>query len=112
MFSLDHPKHALVIDSCSIQMLLVGAEQTPYFKCNDAAKVLGYIKYSQAVTNHVRPRQIKTLQELLKEGVPVFGGTLITRPERPGVALHERVWSVPTHCKFQDAFCRGVSGLG
>lgn len=36
-----------------------------------AAKVLGYIKYAQAVTNHVRPRQIQTLGELLKEGVPV-----------------------------------------
>jgi len=51
MFLLDHPKHALVIDSYSIQMLLVGSEQTPFFKCNDAAKVLGYVKYAQAVTN-------------------------------------------------------------
>jgi len=110
MFLLDHPKHALVIDSYSIQMLLVGSEQTPFFKCNDAAKVLGYVKYAQAVTNHVRPRQIKTLAELLKEGVPK--GTLLARPERPGVALHERVRSVPTHCKIQDAFCRSVSGLG
>ncbi len=55
-------------------MLLVGCDQTPYFKCNDAAKVLGYVKYAQAVTNHVRPRQIKTLEELMKEGVPVLGG--------------------------------------
>ena len=54
-------------------MLLVGSDQTPYFKCNDAAKVLGYVKYAQAVTNHVRPRQIRTLGELLKEGVPVLG---------------------------------------
>jgi len=73
MFLLDHPKHALIVDSCSIHMLLVGSDQTPYFKCNDAAKVLGYVKYAQAVTNHVRPRQIKTLGELLKEGVPVLG---------------------------------------
>ncbi len=29
--------------------------QTPYFRCNDAAKVLGYVKYAQAVTNHARP---------------------------------------------------------
>lgn len=71
MFLLDHPKHALIVDSCSIHMLLVGSDQTPYFKCNDAAKVLGYVKYAQAVTNHVRPRQIKTLGELLTEGVPV-----------------------------------------
>jgi len=73
MFLLDQSNHALVINSYSIQMLLVGAEQAPYFKCIDAAKVLGYIKHAQAVTNHVRPRQIKTLGELLKEGVPVLG---------------------------------------
>ena len=73
MFVLDHPKHALIVNSCSIHMLLVGSDQTPYFKCNDAAKVLGYVKYAQAVTNHVRPRQIKTLEELLKEGIPVSG---------------------------------------
>ena len=73
MFLLDHPKHALIVNSCSIHMLLVGSDQTPYFKCNDAAKVLGYVKYAQAVTNHVRPRQIKTLEELLKEGIPVSG---------------------------------------
>ena len=35
--------------------------------------MLGYVKYAQAVTNHVRPRQIRTLQELLDEGVPVLG---------------------------------------
>ena len=73
MFLLDHPKHALIVNSCSIHMLLVGSDQTPYFKCNDAAKVLGYVKYAQAVTNHVRPRQIKTLGELVKGGVPVLG---------------------------------------
>ena len=73
MFALDYPKHSLVVNSCSVHMLLVGSDQTPYFKCNDAAKVLGYVKYAQAVTNHVRPRQIKTLGELLKEGVPVLG---------------------------------------
>jgi prophage antirepressor-like protein len=73
MFVLDQSDHALLINSYSIQMLLVGAEQAPYFKCIDAAKVLGYIKHAQAVTNHVRPRQIKTLGELLKEGVPILG---------------------------------------
>ena len=75
MFLLDHSTNALMVDSCSIHMLLVGIDQTPYFKCNDAAKVLGYIKYAQGITNHVRPRQMKTLGELLQEGtgVPVLG---------------------------------------
>ena len=43
MFSLDSDSHALVIESSTVQMLLVGPEMIPYFKCNDAAKVLGYI---------------------------------------------------------------------
>ena len=73
MFSLDSSSLALVIDATTVQMLLVGPEMLPYFKCNDAAKVLGYVKYAQAVTNHVRPRQLKTLQELLNEGVPILG---------------------------------------
>ena len=58
---------------------------------SDATKVLGYVKYAQAVTNHVRPRQIKTLGELLKEGVPVLGGPQsIKYASRPQVVFENR----------------------
>ena len=74
MFSLDRSAQALVVASNRVQMLLVGPDKVPYFRCNDAARALGYVKCAQAVTKHVRPRQMKTLDELKKEGLLILGG--------------------------------------
>ena len=57
----------------TIPMLLVGPDATPYFRCNDAAKLLGYSNYHKAIGQHVRGHQVKTLDELLKGVSPVLG---------------------------------------
>ena len=35
----------------TIPMLLVGADTTPYFRCNDAAQLLGYSNFTRQLGN-------------------------------------------------------------
>lgn len=77
-FSLDHTSLVMGVKSKTVPILLAGPEQVPYFRCNDAAQVLGYSNYYKAVAKHVRPRQIKTLSELLTELQPPLLGAPAT----------------------------------
>ena len=73
-FSFDNKALAMTIEARSVSILLVGSDKTPYFRCNDTAQVLGYSNYYKAVAKHVRPRQTKSLDELLKGVYPILGG--------------------------------------
>lgn len=75
-FSLDQTTLTMSVQQAQVRILLVGPEKTPYFRCNDAAQVLGYSNYYKAVAKHVRPRQMSTLSELQAEHTPVLGGPL------------------------------------
>jgi prophage antirepressor-like protein len=73
-FAYDDKSLLMSIEAKSVPIILVGSDKTPYFRCNDAAQVLGYSNYYKAVAKHVRPRQTRTLSDLLKEVCPILGG--------------------------------------
>ena len=75
-FSYDSHNLRMTIQSENVQIILVGPEHTPYFRCNDAAQALGYSNYYKAVAKHVRPRQTRTLDELLNGVCPILGGPM------------------------------------
>ncbi len=73
-FTYDDRALAMTIEARSVPILLVGPDKTPYFRCNDTAQVLGYSNCYKAVAKHVRPRQTKSLDELLQGVCPILGG--------------------------------------
>lgn len=75
-FAYDDKALVMIIETRSVPILLVGPDKTPYFRCNDVAQVLGYSNYYKAVAKHVRPRQTKSLDELLQGVCPILGGPL------------------------------------
>jgi len=73
VFDYDSERQLVVVNNATVPVILVGEDRTPYFRCNDAARVLGYGNVKKVVTKHVRPQQITTLADLLQEGVPILG---------------------------------------
>ena len=73
-FTYDEKALAMTVDTRSVPILLIGPDQNPYFRCNDTAQVLSYSNYYKAVAKHVRPRQTKSLDELLRGVCPILGG--------------------------------------
>lgn len=72
-FVLNENTLIMSVQQQTVGILLVGPDRAPFFRCNDAAQALGYSNYYKAVAKHVRPRQIRTLADLLAAKIPILG---------------------------------------
>ena len=68
-FTFEQQQLTIYAFGQTIPMLLVGPAKVEYFRGNDVAKFLGYKQPAIAVTKHVRERHVKTLRELVLEGI-------------------------------------------
>ena len=70
MFRIDLDSQCIEANEHKVPIILVGHDRQPWFKANEAAALLGYVNFRKAVTMHVKPHRLQTLQQMLDRGVP------------------------------------------
>jgi prophage antirepressor-like protein len=73
MFRIDLESQCIEANQHKVPIILVGHDRQPWFKANEAAALLGYVNFRKAVTMHVKPHRLQTLQQMLDKGTPTLG---------------------------------------